>query len=63
MFFIGFIVIDSGNAGYTTVRKICEKDLTRLPVGNNTTYINEQIHDLARDLTEYTALVDLGELQ
>lgn len=52
-----------GSLSYTTVRKICEKDLTMLPVYANETYINEQIHELARDLAEYSALSELGEIQ
>lgn len=52
-----------GSLSYTTVRKICEKDLTMLPVYTNETYINDQIHDLARNLAEYNALSELGEIQ
>jgi transposase len=52
-----------GSLSYTTVRKICEKDLTMLPVCTNETYINDQIHELARDLAEYSALSELGEIQ
>jgi transposase len=51
-----------GSYSYTTVRKICEKDLTMLPVHENETYINEQTGDLARDLGEYALLSELGAI-
>jgi len=52
-----------GSLKYSTVRKICEKDLTMLPVHNNETYINEEVHELTRSLSEYNALIELGGLQ
>ena len=52
-----------GSLKYSTVRKICEKDLTMLPVHNNESYINEESHEMARALSEYTALIELGGLQ
>lgn len=51
-----------GSYSYTTVRKICQKDLTMLPVHGNETYINEQTGDLARDLNEYALLSELGAI-
>lgn len=52
-----------GSLSYTTVRKICEKDLTMLPVSTNEAYINDQTHELLRDLSAYTALSELGAIQ
>lgn len=52
-----------GTLSYTTVKKICEKDLTLLPVHTNETYINEENQELARDLEEYNGLSELGEIQ
>jgi len=48
---------------YITVKKVCEKDLTKLPIYKDETYINEESHDLARDLSEYNFLCELGEMQ
>jgi hypothetical protein len=51
-----------GSYSYTTVRKICEKDLTMLPVHGNETYLSEQTCELARDLGEYVLLSELGAI-
>jgi len=52
-----------GSLKYSTVRKICEKDLTMLPLHDNETYINKEVHEMTRALSEYTALIELGGLQ
>jgi len=52
-----------GSLSYTTVRKICEKDLKMLPLDTNETYISEQTGELARDLGEYALLSELGAIQ
>lgn len=49
-----------GSLSYTTVRKICEKDLNKLPIERNESYTNEQTGELARDLSEYATLTELG---
>ena len=45
---------------YTTVKKICEKGLVALPVQANETYLNESPNDVARNLTEYKDLCEIG---
>jgi len=52
-----------GSLSYTTVRKICEKDLRMLPLDGNETYISEQTGEFARDLGEYALLSELGAIQ
>ncbi len=52
-----------GSLSYTTVRKICEKDLRMLPLADNQTYISEQTGEFARDLGEYAFLSELGAIQ
>ncbi len=51
-----------GSLNYTTVRKICAKDLTMLPVHVNETYLSKQTSELARDLDEYVLLSELGAI-
>ena len=47
---------------YSTVRKICEKGLVSLPVQTNETYLNTMPTAVARDLTEYADLCEMGGL-
>lgn len=47
---------------YITVKKICEKGLVGLPVQANETYLNERPTDVARNLTEYKDLCEMGGL-
>jgi len=52
-----------GSLSYTTVRKICEKDLLMWPLDVTKTYISEQKDEFARDLSEYALLSELGAIQ
>ena len=47
---------------YVTVKKICDKGLSSLPISNES-YVNEEIVELARDLKEYANLSELGVIQ
>lgn len=49
-----------GSLTYSIVRKICEKGLVALPVGDNETYLNTGPTEVARDLAEYTDLCESG---
>jgi len=51
-----------GSLTYKMVRRICEKELHHLPVYRNETYLNEQPGELARDLSEYVRLSELGAM-
>ena len=48
---------------YKIVKKICEKGIIDLPIGTNTTYINQDKTYVSRDLNEYNKLINLGELK
>ena len=45
---------------YGTVKKICEKGLIALPVEHNESFVNEDVTEMARDLSCYTQLSLLG---
>ncbi|QSZ28056.1 hypothetical protein ACETAC_04150 [Aceticella autotrophica] len=48
---------------YKIVKKICEKGIIDLPIGTNTSYINQNKTYVSRDLNEYNKLINLGELK
>lgn len=52
-----------GALSYKVVKRICEKGIVDLPIGANTSYINEDTTYVTRDLSEYDKLIDLGELR
>ncbi len=48
---------------YSTVKKICEKNLNSLPVENSKdSYLESEKTDIARDLSQYTSLLKRGEV-
>ena len=47
---------------YTTVRKICEKGISCLPLNEHQAYVNSTPNEFARDLKEYVSLTELGVL-
>ncbi|MDK2800051.1 MAG: hypothetical protein PWP27_2621 [Clostridiales bacterium] len=46
-----------GALRYKTVKQICEKGLTNLPIASDQTYINKIPNSVSRSLSEYSKLL------
>lgn len=52
-----------GALTYKVVKKICESNLSNLPIETNETYINTNETHISRNVSDYNNLMDLGEIK